>query len=348
MVDRFDCLRHNTVIGSYYQDSDICYLCTTHTHCCERFVTGCIQESDGFAIDLYCVSTDMLCDTACFAFCYVRMTDRIQQGCFTMVNVAHYYNYGRSFFQFGFVFFLFCTESFFHDVFFFFQFQDHVVFFSDRCSCIEIQCCIDRQHFTFFHQVHYQVRTFFAQQFSQIFHCDGLRDVFDNRISVCCCFCCFQSCQFSHQRCFFFHFTASAFHRVFFHLLVVVFAAFFIFAFVVIFILGFSALLLTILFLVVLLLGFTLSVVVSVILFLCRSVVIATLFLVFFLTILSGCIFFRSILFGRMLFGCVFFRSFFLGFFFFRLIQCCHFRCFLFSQHTHVVFCFDTNTVNFF
>ena len=47
------------------QYSDICGLSTTHTHGSKCFMSGCIKESDLLTVDLYHVSTDMLCDTAC-------------------------------------------------------------------------------------------------------------------------------------------------------------------------------------------------------------------------------------------------------------------------------------------
>ena len=70
MADRLYCLRHYTIICCYDQNCDICGVCTTHTHSCESFMSGCIQECDLLSANLYYRSTDMLCDTTSLTLCY--------------------------------------------------------------------------------------------------------------------------------------------------------------------------------------------------------------------------------------------------------------------------------------
>ena len=105
MVNCFDGLRHYTVVGSNYQNRNICYLCTTGTHRCKRFVTWSIQEGNFLSADFYLISTDMLCDTAGFGRGNMGRTNFVQQGCFTMVNMTHNGNNRRTMLQiFRFVF----------------------------------------------------------------------------------------------------------------------------------------------------------------------------------------------------------------------------------------------------
>ena len=96
MTDRLYCLRHYTIVCGNDQNCDICSVGTTHTHSCERLMSRCIQECDLLALDIYHVSTDVLCDSAGLASGYVCITDSIQKRCFTMVNVTHNTDYRRS------------------------------------------------------------------------------------------------------------------------------------------------------------------------------------------------------------------------------------------------------------
>ena len=336
MVDGFYCLRHNTVVCRYNQNSNICDLCTTHTHCCKCFVTGCIQECDGFAVDLYCISTNVLCDTAGFAFCYITVTNGIQQGCFTVVNVTHNNNNGRSFFQIFFVVFFLC-ENGFQNVFFFFLFQNNVVIFCNGSSCIKVQCCVDVQHLTFFHQCHYQIGAFFAQHFCQFFHADGSGNGFDYRF--CCffsCFQCFQCFQFCQERRFFFHFTSSAFQGIFSGFLVFFAFALFIFFALILIVLG------------VVVLVFILVVVFVLIVIILRVLAV----LRFFVFALVSVILFGSIflLISLMLLFHFLLGSFFFGFFRFlcRLIQLSDLVRVAFLDHAHMAVCFHTYTLHFF
>ena len=89
VVDSFNRLRHNTVISRYDQDSDIRHRGTTGPHRSKGRVSRRIQESNLLAAFLDLVSTDVLSNTTCFTCCYARVTQGIQEGCFTMVNVSH-------------------------------------------------------------------------------------------------------------------------------------------------------------------------------------------------------------------------------------------------------------------
>ena len=78
MVDRLNCLWHNTVIRSNYKDCDICRVCSTHTHCSKCLMSRCVEECDLFSVNLNNRCTDVLCDTTGLTTCYITVTDCIQ------------------------------------------------------------------------------------------------------------------------------------------------------------------------------------------------------------------------------------------------------------------------------
>ena len=79
-IDSFLCLRHHIVIGSNDDDNDVCYLCTTSTHCRKRFVTWSIEECNATTIfQLHVVSTNVLSDTTRFTSDYICLTDIVEQ-----------------------------------------------------------------------------------------------------------------------------------------------------------------------------------------------------------------------------------------------------------------------------
>ena len=94
VVDSLNGLRHNTVVRRHYQYSDIRDARTARSHRCERFVSRSIQECDIAVVDVHSVSTDVLCDAACLGGSNAGMSDIVQQGRLTVVNVTHY-NYDR-------------------------------------------------------------------------------------------------------------------------------------------------------------------------------------------------------------------------------------------------------------
>ena len=99
MVDCLDRLRHHAVIRSDNKDRNIRRVRTTHTHCRERLVSGRIQEGDPSALHVYSIRTYVLCDTSRLAVGHICLSDRIQQGRLTMVNMTHDTDNGRSFHQ---------------------------------------------------------------------------------------------------------------------------------------------------------------------------------------------------------------------------------------------------------
>ena len=52
-------------------------------------MSGSIEESDVLAVDIYLISTDMLCDTASLACGNMSISDTVKDRGLTVVNVTH-------------------------------------------------------------------------------------------------------------------------------------------------------------------------------------------------------------------------------------------------------------------
>ncbi len=89
MVDSFQRLRHNAVVGRHHQNDDIGDFGAAGTHARERFVAWRIDKNDFAAVLLDVVGADMLRDTAGLAIGDMRRTDGIEQRSFAMIHVAH-------------------------------------------------------------------------------------------------------------------------------------------------------------------------------------------------------------------------------------------------------------------
>ena len=90
MVDSLNGLRHNSIIGSDNDNSDISYFSTTGTHSSKCLMTRSIKESNMssvFKFDI--VSTDMLCYTSSLSCNNIGVADMVEQRGLTMVNMSH-------------------------------------------------------------------------------------------------------------------------------------------------------------------------------------------------------------------------------------------------------------------
>src|SRR5665648_987478 len=97
MINGFDSLRHNTIVGCNNNNGYIGYLCTTGTHSCKCFMSRGVEESyltSVFKDDSIC--TDMLSNTPGLTCYYIGIPDIVQQFCFAMVNMSHHCNDWRS------------------------------------------------------------------------------------------------------------------------------------------------------------------------------------------------------------------------------------------------------------
>ena len=174
MVDGFYSLWHDTVIRSNNQNRNICNISTSCTHCGERFVSRCIEESNFLAVASDLICTDVLGDTAGFACSDVGVTDVVQNGSFPVVNVTHNNDNRRAFFGvIGFV--LFFNQTFFdgNDDFLFYLCTQ---FFCNQTSGVEVDFLIDGCHNTQPHQLFDDFRCSHFQAACEFADHDGFRN----------------------------------------------------------------------------------------------------------------------------------------------------------------------------
>ena len=151
VADGLYCLRHYTVISSYYEYRYICDLRASRTHGRECFVTRCIKEDDLLAVDLDLGSTDVLCDTAGLACSNISITDSIEERCLTMVYVAHYSDNRRTRLEFA-LCILMCIDARLFELRFFlcnYNIESEVV--SEHLDCILIKGLVDSSHDSHLH-----------------------------------------------------------------------------------------------------------------------------------------------------------------------------------------------------
>ncbi len=90
MVNGFNRLGHDTVIGRHHQDDHVGHLGPPGPHGGEGFVSRCIQESDVLpGGKLHLVGTNVLGDTSRFAAHHIGFADIIQERCFSVVHMTH-------------------------------------------------------------------------------------------------------------------------------------------------------------------------------------------------------------------------------------------------------------------
>ena len=148
MVDRLDGLGHYAIIRCYHENRDIGGIGTTHTHCGEGLVSGCIQEGNVSAVQGNGISTDVLRDTAGFLIGHVGLTNRIEQGGFTMVYVTHDADNGRSLLQI-FLVLLFLLQKLFDHVYLDFSLTEDLVFHGERLCLLKGDLLVQGYDLTF-------------------------------------------------------------------------------------------------------------------------------------------------------------------------------------------------------
>ena len=145
MVDRLDSLRHYAIIRRNYQYRYIRALRASCSHGRKSFVPGRVQECNFFAACVYGISTDMLGNTACFASRNMGLTNRVQQGGFAMIHMAHNSYNRRTNRLFSRIIFNFRN---FGRIFFRWQWlYIHSEFVTNQRCCVKIDVLVDCYHF---------------------------------------------------------------------------------------------------------------------------------------------------------------------------------------------------------
>ncbi len=89
VVDGFDRLRFDAVLGGDDEDGNIRDHRAAGTHGGERLMARGIEEGDGLALDLHLIGADVLRDAAGLAGGDVRVADIVEQARLAVVDVAH-------------------------------------------------------------------------------------------------------------------------------------------------------------------------------------------------------------------------------------------------------------------
>ena len=103
VIDGFECLRHDAIVGGNDQHNDVRGLGSARTHAGKRFVTGSIKKHDLAAIrgrlrvlHRNFIRADVLGDASRFASGDVGRANRIQQCSLAVIDVAHNCDHGRT------------------------------------------------------------------------------------------------------------------------------------------------------------------------------------------------------------------------------------------------------------
>ena len=89
VVDGFEGLRHDAVVGRHHQHHDVGDLGAAGAHAGERFVAGRVDEDDLAAVHFDLVGADVLGDAAGLAAGHVGLADGVEQRGLAVVHVAH-------------------------------------------------------------------------------------------------------------------------------------------------------------------------------------------------------------------------------------------------------------------
>ena len=89
VVDGFHRLRHDAVIGCNHQHHQVSDLCATCAHAGKRLVTWRIDKDNLAIVLLDGISADVLCDATRLASGDPGISNRVEQRCLAVVNVAH-------------------------------------------------------------------------------------------------------------------------------------------------------------------------------------------------------------------------------------------------------------------
>ena len=97
VVYGLDCLWHDRVIGCDDNNREVGQLGTTCTHGCEGLMSRGVEEGNPASVmEYHVVCTDVLCDTSGLTCDDIGLSDVVEEGCLTVVNVSHHCDDRRS------------------------------------------------------------------------------------------------------------------------------------------------------------------------------------------------------------------------------------------------------------
>ena len=89
MIDRLNGLRHDAVVGCDDQHNNVGHVGAPRAHRSERGVTRRIDKRDFRPFVVNAICPYVLCNSANFACRYARLSNRVHERSFAMINVAH-------------------------------------------------------------------------------------------------------------------------------------------------------------------------------------------------------------------------------------------------------------------
>ena len=181
MIDRFNGLRHHTVIRRHHQNGHVGCSGSTRSHGRERLVSRRIQKSNFLTFDFNLISSDVLRDSSRLAGHHIRISNGIQQSGFPMIHMTHHTHHRRTGFQIGFVillqkFFQISFKNIFGRTGTALLFEVHSGFRSNNHRRIKINNLIQIGQNSVFHERSNQNRRAETCFFRQLFHGNHIGD----------------------------------------------------------------------------------------------------------------------------------------------------------------------------
>ena len=150
MIDRFNGLRHHAIVSRHHQNHNIGNPCTARPHCGEGRMARRVDKTNHTAIERYLIRTNMLRNAPGLTAGNPSFSNGIEQGCFTMVDVAHDSDHGWAMRFFDII--IFNALDAFFNVRLRHTFNRMAQFFGNQLRCVRIDCVINFGHHALLHQ----------------------------------------------------------------------------------------------------------------------------------------------------------------------------------------------------
>lgn len=105
-LNHFQSLRLDSLDSWYYQDNNISWICSSHSHIWECLMPWSINERN--MLSLWCnhmKSSNFLCNSSKFSLCNLTISQIIKKSSFSMIDVAHNCHHRRPKFKCSLIFF---------------------------------------------------------------------------------------------------------------------------------------------------------------------------------------------------------------------------------------------------
>ena len=184
VIDGFNRLGHDTVIGGDNQNYNIGHFGAPGPHGGKRLVTRGVKKSYFTVIGGDEIGTDVLGNAAGFRLGHVGFTNNIEQGGFTVIDMSHDGNHRWASLQF------FRSVRFLFQYFFFLEcgaFNFIIKFCRNQNGSVIINALVDRCHDTHAHESLDYFTGFNAHSFCQLGKNDGIIDFYAAFDGLGCC-----------------------------------------------------------------------------------------------------------------------------------------------------------------